>query len=205
MLGDKWTILVLREAFFGVHRFNEFARNLAITNRNLLTGRLRLLVDAGVSKRADDGGGRVDYRLTPSGRDLYPVLMTLMAWGDRHLAGPEGPPMTLLHRTCRHALTPVLACEHCRHPIDPRDIDPRPGPGYRLDTEPGDTVLNMRHSPSACGHENESRPGLFSPDLPFCVELPGIEPGSYGIPSRLLRAQFAMPLLGSPDHANKSG
>ena len=139
LLGDKWTILLLREAFFGVHRYSEFARNLGITNRNLLTGRLRLLVDAGVVKRIDDGGGRVDYRLTPRGLDLYPVLMTMMAWGDRHLAGPEGPPMTLHHKGCRHTFTPVLACEHCREPVDPRDIEPRPGPGYRLTTESGDT------------------------------------------------------------------
>ena len=117
-----------------------------ITNRNLLTDRLRLLVEAGVLKRTDDGGGRVDYRLTARGLDLYPVLTTMMAWGDRHLAGPDGPPMTLHHQTCQHTLTPVLVCEHCREPVNPRDVDPQPGPSYQPSTEPGDTehVVNPR-------------------------------------------------------------
>ncbi|MFE7797810.1 winged helix-turn-helix transcriptional regulator [Nocardia sp. NPDC057440] len=130
LLGDRWTILVIREAFFGVHRFSEFARNIGITNRNLLTNRLRLLVDAEIFERTDEGGGRIDYRLTARGRDLYPMMMAMMAWGDRHLADPGGPPLTLEHRSCGHPAAPVLVCEHCHEPIDPRDIDARPGPGF---------------------------------------------------------------------------
>jgi DNA-binding HxlR family transcriptional regulator len=130
LLGDRWTILVLREAFFGVHRFSEFARNVGITNRNLLTNRLRLLVDAGIFERIDEGGRRIDYRLTARGRELYPTIMAMMAWGDRHLADPGGPPLIFEHRSCGHPTAPILVCEHCHEPIDPRDVDPRPGPGF---------------------------------------------------------------------------
>ncbi|MFX0577681.1 winged helix-turn-helix transcriptional regulator [Nocardia nepalensis] len=134
VLGDRWTILLIREAFFGVHRFSDFARNIGIKNRNLLTGRLRDLVELGIFERTDTGPGRVDYRLTDRGRDLYAVLVTMMSWGDRHLAGPEGPPLILEHRPCGHPATPTLICGHCHEPLDPRDVDPKPGPGYREPT-----------------------------------------------------------------------
>ncbi|GAA5070857.1 winged helix-turn-helix transcriptional regulator [Nocardia iowensis] len=130
LLGDRWTILVIAEAFFGVRRFSDFARNIGITNRNLLTSRLRMLIDAGIFTRTDEGGGRVDYHLTAAGRELYPIIMAMTAWGDRHLAEPDGPPLILEHRTCGHAITPLMVCDHCHAELDPRDVDPRPGPGF---------------------------------------------------------------------------
>ncbi|KAA8887195.1 helix-turn-helix transcriptional regulator [Nocardia colli] len=130
LLGDRWSILVIAEAFFGVRRFSDFARNIGITNRNLLTSRLRMLIDAGIFARTDEGGGRVDYHLTAAGRELYPIIIAMSAWGDRHLADPDGPPLILEHRTCGHAITPVTVCEHCRTEIDPRDVEPHPGPGF---------------------------------------------------------------------------
>ncbi|WP_327113298.1 helix-turn-helix transcriptional regulator [Nocardia sp. NBC_01730] len=131
VLGDRWTILLIAEAFFGVHRFSDFARDIGITNRNLLTSRLRMLIDAGILTRTDHGGGRVDYRLTAAGRDLYPIVIAMMVWGDNHLIGPEGPPVVLEHRPCGHATSPVLVCDHCREPLDPRDVDATAGPGFQ--------------------------------------------------------------------------
>ncbi|MFI6213594.1 winged helix-turn-helix transcriptional regulator [Nocardia brasiliensis] len=130
LLGDRWTILLIAEAFFGVRRFSDFARNIGITNRNLLTSRLRMLIDAEIFARTDEGGGRVDYHLTAAGRELYPIIIAMMAWGDRHLTDPDGPPLVLEHRTCGHTITPVMVCDHCRTELDPREVEARPGPGF---------------------------------------------------------------------------
>ncbi|MFI6047460.1 winged helix-turn-helix transcriptional regulator [Nocardia sp. NPDC051321] len=130
LLGDRWSILVIAEAFFGVRRFSDFARNIGITNRNLLTSRLRMLIDAGIFARTDEGGGRVDYHLTAAGRELYPIIIAMSAWGDRHLADPDGPPLILEHRSCGHPITPLTVCARCRAEIDPRDVEPQPGPGF---------------------------------------------------------------------------
>ncbi|PXX61589.1 HxlR family transcriptional regulator [Nocardia tenerifensis] len=130
LLGDRWTILVIAEAFFGVRRFSDFARNIGITSRNLLTSRLRMLIDAGIFARTDEGGGRVDYHLTAAGRELYPIIIAMMAWGDRHLTEPGGPPIVLEHRACGHPITPLMVCDHCRAELDPREVEPRPGPGF---------------------------------------------------------------------------
>src|SRR5436190_22337190 len=86
LVGEKWTLLILREAFFGVRRYGQLARNLGMP-RPTLSARLRTLVDAGLLER--DGQ---EYRLTRAGIDLFPSIVPLMRWGDEHLAGPEGPP-----------------------------------------------------------------------------------------------------------------
>src|SRR5689334_12017895 len=98
LLGERWTMLVMREAFFGVRRYGQLARNLKIP-RPTLSSRLRTLVNAGLLERvryAQDPD-RYEYRLTEAGRDLFPAIVTLMRWGDTHLAGPEGPPIVLRH------------------------------------------------------------------------------------------------------------
>ena len=130
LLGDRWTFLVLREAFFGVRRFGHMQRNLGIA-RTVLSSRLKLLVSAGLLERRPYRDDPVwhEYRLTDMGLDFYPVALALMAWGDRHLAGPKGPPTILHHRTCDHDTTPVWNCSHCGRPLHARDIEPRPGPG----------------------------------------------------------------------------
>src|SRR4030088_946422 len=90
LVGERWTLLILREAFFGVRRFGQLARNLNIP-RPTLSSRLRTLVDAGLLERvlyAHDPD-RHEYQLTDAGRDLFPAIVTLMRWGDAHLAGPE--------------------------------------------------------------------------------------------------------------------
>jgi DNA-binding HxlR family transcriptional regulator len=132
LVGERWTLLILREAFFGVRRFGQLARNLDIP-RPTLSSRLRTLVDAGVLERvlyARDPD-RHEYRLTDAGRDLFGAIVALMRWGDAHLAGPEGPPIVLRHNACGEIADPRLTCQHCGEEIDARNVTPEPGPGFR--------------------------------------------------------------------------
>jgi DNA-binding HxlR family transcriptional regulator len=132
LLGERWTMLIMREAFFGVRRFGQLARNLEIP-RPTLSSRLRALVDAGVLERvayAHDPD-RHEYRLTDAGRDLFPAIVALMRWGDAHLAGPEGPPIVLRHNACGEIADPRLTCLHCGQEIDVRNVTPERGPGFR--------------------------------------------------------------------------
>jgi DNA-binding HxlR family transcriptional regulator len=132
LLGERWTLLILREAFFGVRRFGQLARNLEIP-RPTLSSRLRTLVDAGLLERVAyaHGPDRHEYRLTAAGRDLFPAIVALMRWGDAHLAGPEGPPIVLRHAACGEIADPRLTCQHCGQEIDVGDVAPEPGPGFR--------------------------------------------------------------------------
>jgi len=125
VLGERWTLLILREAFYGVRRFSEMQRNLGIA-RNILSSRLQTLVRAGILERRPlDGSERHEYRLTEMGKGLYPALVTIMRWGDQYLAGDEGAPLVLRH-TCGHDAAPELVCSHCREPLRPRDVRPEP-------------------------------------------------------------------------------
>jgi DNA-binding HxlR family transcriptional regulator len=115
--------VIVREAFAGARRFDDFRKRLGIA-RNVLSARLRALVEHGVLERHayQDSPRRYEYRLTPMGEDLYPVLVSLLRWGDRWLAGDEGPPMTLSHRPCGHAAEPGLVCGHCGDTLRPQDV-----------------------------------------------------------------------------------
>jgi DNA-binding HxlR family transcriptional regulator len=128
ILGERWTFLILRECFYGVRRFSDMQRNLGIA-RNILSGRLQSLGRAGIleRRRYQEEPERFEYRLTEAGRDLYPAIITIMRWGDKHLVD-DGPPVVLRH-TCGAEAEPVLVCAHCRAPMDPRDVTPEPGPG----------------------------------------------------------------------------
>lgn len=123
ILGDRWTFLVLREAFFGVKYFDEFQANLGIAT-NILSNRLKVLVENGIMQREKDktDARRVEYRFTEKGRDLYQIVLAFMNWGDRWLADEEGPPLVLHHETCGHRLKPVMSCDHCGEAIDARDV-----------------------------------------------------------------------------------
>lgn len=113
VIGRPWTILVLRDLFNGVRRFDDLATHLGVA-RNVLTRRLGELVEHGLVERVEyrDPGQRArhEYRLTADGRDLRPVLLALMAYGDRHLAGPDGPPVRLRHRDCGGAVSVRVEC-----------------------------------------------------------------------------------------------
>jgi DNA-binding HxlR family transcriptional regulator len=122
VIGEWWTMLVVRDAFFGVRRFDEFQERLGIS-RNVLTQRLAKLVAAGVfDKRPyQDNPPRYDYVLTDKGRDLWPVLTTLRQWGDKHAAS-HGPPVQLEHLSCGANSALVLTCEQCGERVGPRDV-----------------------------------------------------------------------------------
>lgn len=127
ILGDRWTFLILREAFFGVRRYGAFQRNLGIA-RNVLANRLRRLVDhrmlTRVRYRTDPDW--YEYRLTEQAIDLYPVIVALMRWADRHLE--TGTPVELTHRTCGHPAHPYLACGHCHKALTAHDIQASSAP-----------------------------------------------------------------------------
>lgn len=135
LVGEKWTLLVLREAFNGVRRFADFQRHTGAP-RPVLADRLRKLVGAGVLERVPyrEPGRRerLEYRLSEKGADLQPVLVALMQWGDRHLADPEGPPVVLEHRGCGQPVSAVLACGGCGEaPLPREEVRAERGPGAR--------------------------------------------------------------------------
>jgi DNA-binding HxlR family transcriptional regulator len=123
VVGERWTLAIAREAFAGANRFDDFRKRLGIA-RNILSARLRSLVEHGVLERRayQQSPPRFEYRLTPMGNDLYPVLVSLLGWGDRWLAGDEGAPLTLTHRPCGHAAEPELTCGHCGDALRPEDV-----------------------------------------------------------------------------------
>lgn len=127
VVGERWTLLVVREAFYGARRFDEFRANLGIA-RNILSDRLRGLVEAGILTREpyQQHPERFEYRLTDKGHDLYPALIALMRWGDKHMADDDGPPLVLEHKECGRETFPVLACSACGEAITARDVRPSP-------------------------------------------------------------------------------
>ena len=130
VLGERWTLVILREAFNRRRRFDDIQRDLGIA-RNILADRLQTLVAEGILERRayQQRPERFEYRLTDKGRDLYPVLIALMQWGDRYTAGEAGPPVELIHEPCGEQTHPRLVCDHCGEPIDPHDMRAQPGPG----------------------------------------------------------------------------
>jgi DNA-binding HxlR family transcriptional regulator len=131
IIGEWWTILILRDAFFGVRRFDEFVDRLGIS-RNVLTDRLDTLVEAGVLDRTpyDEARGRFDYTLTEKGRALWPVLVTLRQWGDEWELGEGSEPVLLEHTTCGRTVTAHLACDHCGEVLHGSTVRSVPGPGH---------------------------------------------------------------------------
>jgi DNA-binding HxlR family transcriptional regulator len=134
ILGERWTMLIMREAFYGVRRFSDMQRNLGIA-RNILSTRLQTLVRSGILERRlyQEEPERFEYRLTQAGRDLYPAVIAIMKWGDEHLAEEAGPPVVLRH-SCGELVDPVLVCDHCGGALHPHDITPEPGPGAKVPT-----------------------------------------------------------------------
>lgn len=129
VVGDRWTLLILRDCFLRVRRFDEFQRRLGIT-RHVLSDRLKKLEASGVLRRVPYGARPVrhEYRLTEKGLDLYPVILALVGWGDRHMA-QDGPPMVHLHKTCGEIARAETVCGHCGEPMRARDVIALPGPG----------------------------------------------------------------------------
>ena len=137
VIGDRWTLMVLRDCFLGVRRFEDFQARLGIS-RTITAERLKGLVGEGVLRkvRYQDNPLRFEYRLTDKGHDLYPVIMAVVSFGDRHYAGPEGqegagPPLLHRHKACGCDFHPVTTCSECHAPLVARDVETRAGPGAR--------------------------------------------------------------------------
>ena len=129
VVGEWWSMLILRDVFLGVTRFDDLQERLGIS-RNILNQRLNHLVKTGVLEkvRYSDHPPRYDYRLTDKGRDLWPVLTAMRQWGDRY-AAPDGPPLQVTHEACGHISNAVLVCSECGDRIEARDVRAVPGRG----------------------------------------------------------------------------
>jgi DNA-binding HxlR family transcriptional regulator len=131
LLGDWWTPLVMREAFYGIRRFDRFQSELGIA-RNTLADRLATLVEEGLLRKEpyQSEPVRYEYLLTEKGKDFYPVLAAMSAWGDRWLDNGAGPPIVTHHLPCDHDAHAEVVCSECREPLRAEDIEHRMGPGY---------------------------------------------------------------------------
>lgn len=134
ILGERSTLIVLREVFNGVRRFDDMQRHSGV-NRQVLSTRLTTLVDAGILRRvpyqSEGSRQRHEYRPTQKGLDLYPVLTALAEWGAQYAADPEGPAVEMTHRGCGARVRPVLTCADGHVLEDNRDVVPQPGSGAK--------------------------------------------------------------------------
>jgi DNA-binding HxlR family transcriptional regulator len=132
MLGERWVFAVLRAAYFRARTFEDYLAATGIA-RNVLADRLRRLVEYGIlEKRPYEQKGsrtRSEYRLTDAGLDLYPVIVAMMQWGNKHAGFDAGPPVLLRHRTCGEISEPLMVCSECGEEVHAREMQPMPGPG----------------------------------------------------------------------------
>jgi DNA-binding HxlR family transcriptional regulator len=129
VVGEWWSLLIVRDAFLGVRRFDDFQARLGIS-RNILNQRLNKLVDDGVLERVpyEEHPPRSEYRLTDKGRDLWHVVTAMRQWGDRW-AAPDGAPVKMRHTACGRVVNAVAVCSHCGERLDVRSVTAVPGPG----------------------------------------------------------------------------
>jgi DNA-binding HxlR family transcriptional regulator len=126
VIGDRWTMLVLRDCFLGIRRFEAFQDRLGIS-RTIITDRLNLLVQEGVLRRDpyQERPVRHEYRLTPKGLELYPILISMVRWGNTHYghAIDAGAAIAFRHKTCGKRFRPALTCEACGEAVEARDVE----------------------------------------------------------------------------------
>lgn len=165
IMGDPWSLLIMREIYYGVNRYDDFQRHLGLA-RNTLSDRLNKLVDAGVlTKRLyRDNPPRNEYLLTDMGREFFPVLAALARWGDRWLDRGNGKPVALLHTECGHELTAEVVCAGCAKPVTADSVEFHVGPGYPANV-PEDLDLRprlkppIRRRPRTSSSRVKARPG----------------------------------------------
>lgn len=128
VIGDRWTLMILRDCFLGVRRFEGFQERLGIS-RTVIADRLKLLTDEGVLNKVayHERPVRHEYRLTEKGLDLYPVILAIVNWGDRHYDDGRGPPIIRRHKACGCDFQPVMTCSECAEPLDARGVEARAG------------------------------------------------------------------------------
>ena len=129
VVGERWSLLIVRDALYGVRRFEDFQSDLGIA-RNILTDRLKRLVEQGVLERVAyaERPVRYEYRLTERGKDLTPVILAMMRWGDRWFPGDSGPPVKLTHTLCGEVTNPVVSCDVCGEELKRGDLRAEPLP-----------------------------------------------------------------------------
>jgi DNA-binding HxlR family transcriptional regulator len=129
VIGEPWSPLILRDVWVGISRFEQIQADLGIS-RKVLTERLNHLVDRGIlDRRPYDRRPRYEYILTEKGTELVDLLMVMVRWGDKWLAGQAGPPVLYRHHTCGQISCVDLRCAHCGQPMHADDVDLMPGPG----------------------------------------------------------------------------
>lgn len=150
IVGDRWSLLIIRDAFYGVRRFDEFQARLGIA-RNILNRRLVALIDAGILHRVpyQEHPPRFEYRLTERGRDLWPIIAALRQWGDTW-AAPGGPPLETRHVACGQIADTVTVCSRCGDVLGPSDLRVEPGPGAH--------GTELDRTPLANGRSGSSEP-----------------------------------------------
>lgn len=144
VVGDRWSLLILRDCFLRVRRFEEFQSRLGIT-RHVLADRLKKLVRHGVLRRVPYQASpkRHEYILTEKGLDLYPILMAIVHWGDNHMTDERGRPLLHQHKLCGHMFNPVTICSECHEPLRAKEVQIHRGPGAR-DDHPAVTAMARR-------------------------------------------------------------
>jgi DNA-binding HxlR family transcriptional regulator len=137
VIGERWTLLIVRDVMNGRRRFDELQKGLGIA-RNVLSARLQRLVEEDILERRpyQTGPERHEYFLTEKGLDLWPALVALLAWGDRHSPNPNGPPMLIVHKECGGPVSDRGTCEICGKVLHARDARALPGPGLGASIEP---------------------------------------------------------------------
>lgn len=160
IIGDRWTLLVLRDCFLRIRKFEEFHSRLGVS-RAILTERLDKLVENFILAKVpyQERPTRYEYRLTPKGLAMYPIIMSIVHWGDVHMAGRKGRPVLHRHQTCGQLFDPVLVCSECREPIDPRTVDVLVGPGASSSRHlPSDVDLPARRAVGSRAESGTSGP-----------------------------------------------
>ena len=144
IIGERWTPLILRNVFGGVTRFDAIQEDLGIP-RHVLTQRLETLIGHGVLERVayQDNPPRYDYLPTEKGRGLGPILLAMLAWGDRWTAGEAGPPVLVRHERCGQVAQAVASCSSCGEPLVAEEISLLPGPGLPADPVPGTAPVRL--------------------------------------------------------------
>ena len=134
VVGERWSMLIVREILLGVRRFDEMQADLGIA-RNVLQARLTRLIDEGVLEKRlyQDRPKRYEYLLTDKGLDLWPTIVALLQWGDKYAAPPAGPPVLLRHRGCGGDVDEHRICAACGARLSARDVRASVGPGARRD------------------------------------------------------------------------
>ena len=130
VIGERWSLLIVREVMNGNRRFGEMQGSLGVA-RNVLSARLQRLIAEGILERRayQESPERFEYFLTEKGLDLWPALIALLGWGDRHSTGPKGPPKVIVHKVCGGRVSDRGICESCGKVLHARDARQIPGPG----------------------------------------------------------------------------